>query len=49
LANNAEKSGVKVTLEIWKGMWHAFQEGFAVIVPEAKKAVNNIGQFIKKF
>jgi epsilon-lactone hydrolase len=47
LAERAKESGVKVELEIWDGMWHVFQ-GFAMIVPEAKKAIINIGEFIKK-
>ncbi len=46
LAKNAEKDGVKVTIEVWKGMWHTFQ-GFSMIVPEAKKAINSLGLFIE--
>lgn len=48
LAKNAEAEGVRVTLEVWEGMWHVFQ-GFSMIVPEAKAATNNIGRFIGKY
>jgi monoterpene epsilon-lactone hydrolase len=44
-AGKAKSAGVVVTLEIWDGMQHEWQ--FAVgIFPEAKKAVQRIGDFI---
>jgi acetyl esterase/lipase len=46
LAQKAKDEGVEVILEVWKGMWHVFQ-GFAMIVPEAKRAIDKIGSFIK--
>lgn len=46
LAERAKQDGVQVSLEIWDEMWHIFQ-GFAAMVPEAKKAINNIGEFIR--
>jgi acetyl esterase/lipase len=42
----AKAAGVDVTLEIWEGMQHEWQ--FAVgIIPEAQKAVERIGEFVK--
>ncbi len=46
-AEKAEKSGVKVELDIWKGMFHVFQI-FGTLMPESKKALEKIGTFIKK-
>ena len=45
MAERAEKVGVDVTLEKWDYMWHVFQS-FAVIVPEARRAIENIGAFV---
>jgi len=45
LARKAEEAGVKVVFEVWKGMWHVFQ-GFAMMIPEAKRAINSLGKFI---
>lgn len=47
LAERAKAVGVDVTLEIWPKMWHVFQ-GFASMMPEAKQAVDKIGEFIRK-
>jgi acetyl esterase/lipase len=47
LAERTKKANVDVTLEVWDNMWHGFQS-FAAIVPEAKQAVDNIGQFVRK-
>lgn len=47
LAQKAKEEGIEVVFEVWKGMWHVFQ-GFAMIVPEAKGAIDNLGKFIKK-
>jgi acetyl esterase/lipase len=45
-AEKAKAAGVDVTLEIWEGMQHEWQ--FAVgIIPEAQKAVERIGEFVK--
>jgi epsilon-lactone hydrolase len=47
LAENARLSGVDVTLDIWEGMqhvWH-FAAGF---VPEARQAIDKIGEFIRQ-
>ncbi len=41
----AKAAGVDVTLEVWEGMQHEWQ--FAVgILPEARRAVDRIGEFI---
>ncbi|KAF0108740.1 MAG: putative esterase [Anaerolineaceae bacterium] len=46
-AEKAKSAGVDVTLEIWDGMQHEWQ--FAVgIFPEAKRAVERIGEFIRQ-
>jgi monoterpene epsilon-lactone hydrolase len=45
LARKAEEAGVKVVFETWKGMWHVFQ-GFAMMMPEAKRAIDSLGEFI---
>jgi epsilon-lactone hydrolase len=47
LAEGAQKAGVDATIQIWEGMWHDFQS-FAVISPEARDAINDIGKFLKK-
>ncbi len=47
LAQKAEEDGVEVVFEVWEGMWHVFQ-GFAMVMPEAKQAIANLGSFIKK-
>ena len=44
-ARRAETSGVSVQLEVWDGMIHVFQM-FAVEIPEAKRAIASIGQFL---
>ena len=45
LAERAQDAGVDITLEIWENMWHVFQ-GLAIIMPESKRAIKNIGCFI---
>jgi acetyl esterase/lipase len=46
-AKKAKAAGVDVTLEVWEGMQHEWQ--FAVgIFPEAQKAVERIGEFIRE-
>jgi len=47
LAERARAAGVEVELEIWDEMWHVFQ-GFAVILPEAKRALAAIGRFVRE-
>lgn len=47
LAQKAKEEGVNVVFEVWKGMWHVFQ-GFAMMMPEAKRAIDNLGGFINK-
>lgn len=47
LAEHAEKAGVDTTIHVWDGMWHVFQS-FAVIIPEARDAIDEIGEFLKK-
>lgn len=43
----AKAAGVDVTLEVWDGMQHEWQ--FAIgIFPEARKAVERIGEFIRQ-
>ncbi len=45
-AERAEKSGVKITSDIWSGMWHGFQL-YGNLMPESKKAIKKIGEFIQ--
>ncbi|MBN2158274.1 MAG: alpha/beta hydrolase [Spirochaetes bacterium] len=47
LAERAKKAGVDATIRVWDGMWHVFQS-FAVIIPEARDAIEEIGEFLKK-
>lgn len=45
LTANAHQAGVDVHFKVWKGMWHVWQ--ISNKLPEAKKAVKEIGEFIK--
>ena len=45
LAERAKEAGVDITLEPWEEMIHVWQF-YASMVPEAKKAVKDIGNFI---
>jgi acetyl esterase/lipase len=47
-AEKAEKSGVKVTLEVWPEMFHNWQM-FGPLFPEAQQAIDQIGEFIRSF
>ena len=47
-AERAKKAGVDTTLEIYPNMFHCFQLTF-FLMPEAKKAIRNIGSFIQKY
>ena len=44
LAEKARRTGVDVTLEIEKGMWHVWHK-FAML-PESKEAIERIGKFV---
>ncbi len=46
-ADRAEKSGVKVHLDIFDGMWHVWQS-LNEVVPEARTALDRIGSFISE-
>jgi acetyl esterase/lipase len=43
----ARAAGVDVNLEVWEGMWHVFPS-LAGAVPEAREAIEKIGQFVKR-
>lgn len=43
LARNARRDGVPVTLDIWEGMWHVWQDH--PTIPEATAATAEIGAF----
>lgn len=45
LTDAAQAAGVQATLHIWPHMWHVFQV-FAPRLPEAKRALDEIGRFI---
>ena len=45
-AEQAQAAGVRVTLEVWKGMQHEWHFA-ANILPEGKQAIEQIGQFIE--
>lgn len=47
LAAKAMADEVDVTLKIWEGMWHVWQIS-GDHLPEAKKAINEIGEFVKR-
>jgi monoterpene epsilon-lactone hydrolase len=47
LVERARAAGVEARLDVWKEMWHVFQS-FAVIVPEAKRALVGIGVFLRE-
>ena len=45
-AERARAAGVDVTLEVWPGMFHVWQ-ATAPMIPEARQAIDRIGEFIK--
>jgi acetyl esterase/lipase len=45
LAEKMTSAGVNVTIDIWSNMPHVFPL-FAGLIPEAKKAISDIGQFL---
>ncbi len=47
LAERAKAAGVEVSLEIWEGMTHVFQN-FGDTLPESRQAVENISKFIQR-
>ena len=47
LADRAKEAGVDVTLEVWDDMPHVWQ-AFASFLPEAREALEQCGQFVKK-
>lgn len=46
LAERASTAGVDVTLEVWPKMWHGWHL-FAPYLPEAQRAVDAIGRFVR--
>lgn len=46
LARRAREAGVDVTLDVWEGMWHVWQEH--PLAPESKQASVEIGKFLEK-
>lgn len=47
IAENLEKAGCDVTLEVWPGMWHVFQM-FVHQMPESRDAIDKIAPFVRK-
>ena len=47
VAESARAAGVDVTLEPWDDMIHVWQI-FAALLPEAREAIDRIGEFIRK-
>jgi acetyl esterase/lipase len=47
LVEKARTAGVDVTLEVWDDMDHVFQAQ-AIILPEARRAIAGIGEFMQK-
>lgn len=47
-AEKAEKAGVKVTLDVCPEMFHNWQM-FGPVFPEAQRAIDRIGEFIRSF
>jgi acetyl esterase/lipase len=47
LARRAKASGVKVEVEVWDDMPHVWHH-FAPILPEARQAIEHIGEFVRK-
>ena len=47
LVERAKKAGVDATVHVYDRMYHDFQM-FAVVVPEAREAIAEMGVFLKK-
>lgn len=45
VAQRADEAGVSVRFQLWPSQWHVFQS-FAVLVPEGREAIREIGQFV---
>ncbi|TFG26238.1 MAG: alpha/beta hydrolase [Promethearchaeota archaeon] len=48
LTESAKAAGVDITLEIYEGMIHMFQN-FVDILPDSRQAIENIAKFIEKY
>ena len=48
LAERAKAAGVEVSLEIYRGMIHVFQN-FADVLPDSRQAIDNISKFIRRY
>ena len=48
VVKKAKSVGVNVTLQEWEDMPHVFQGFGLYILPEAKKAIKKIGEFVHK-
>jgi acetyl esterase/lipase len=46
LARRAREAGVEVTLDVWEGMWHVWQDH--ALAPEARQAAREIGLFLER-
>jgi acetyl esterase/lipase len=46
LARRAREADVDVTLDVWEGMWHVWQDHAQA--PEAKQAATEIGRFLER-
>jgi acetyl esterase/lipase len=46
LARQARQAGVDVTLDVWEGMWHVWQEH--PVAPESRQAAVEIGIFLER-
>jgi acetyl esterase/lipase len=46
LARRAREAGVDVTLDVWEGMWHVWQDH--ALAPEARQASEAIGRFLER-
>lgn len=47
MTDKLSAAGGKVTLQVWPEMWHVFQY-FVGKMPESKRAIRDIGRFLKK-
>jgi monoterpene epsilon-lactone hydrolase len=47
LAERVRAAGGQATVVVWPGMWHVFQI-FAPLLPEARRSIRQIGDFIKE-
>jgi acetyl esterase/lipase len=49
LAKRATTAGVRVTLELYAGMWHGWQIFAPFGLPEGRRAMQNTAKFVKRF